>query len=55
MDVDVKFKEIRDKLQETNKLLEDQRASTIDIFKNLESSGDTISYLNKELDNEREK
>ena len=55
MEVDEKFKELKDKLQETNKKLEDERASAVDIFKKLESSGHTISNINKELDKEKEK
>ena len=55
MEANIKFKELRDKFQESNKQLEDERASAVDIFKKLESSGHTISNINKELDKEKEK
>ena len=55
MEADVKFKELEHKLHELNKQPEDERAYAVDIFKRLEYSGHTISNINRELDNEREK
>ena len=41
-------------MEEINKQLENERASSLNILKKLEFSGHEITNLNKELDNERE-